>query len=210
MKLHGPLIAGSCSPPTMMDIICFPLQDSKVDLTKEVGTNYRQFGILLLEDQTGAHISALERELMKNAQDINYRVFQEWLHGKGRRPVSWETLISVLEDIGLNQLAKSIRDTVIWKGNWISSMVHHHKCDTHITVYSYKQEIHTCIFYHLRGVIMDFIILQRRPFIYKNHPLARRDPQILGLEGPMILCQQMNFCNMNRLPNYFRRGLIFA
>ena len=109
-----------------MDIMCFPLQDSKVDLTKEMGTNYRQFGILLLEDQTGAHISALERELMKNAQDINYRVFQEWLEGKGRRPVSWETLISVLEDIGLNQLAKSIRDTV-WKGNWISPMVHHHR-----------------------------------------------------------------------------------
>ena len=110
VKLYGPLIAGSYSPPTMMDIICFPLQDSKVDLTKEVGTNYRQFGILLLEDKTGAHISALEKELVKNAQDINYRVFQEWLHGKGRRPVSWEILISVLEDIGLNQLAKSIRD----------------------------------------------------------------------------------------------------
>ena len=119
MKLHGALIAGSCSPPTMMNIICFPLQDSKVNLTKEVGTKYLEFGILLLEDQTGAHISSLEKELMKNAQDINYRVFQEWLQGKGRQPVSWETLVSVLEDIGLNQLAESIRDTAIWKGNWI-------------------------------------------------------------------------------------------
>ena len=93
----------------MMDIICFPLQDSKVDLTKEVGTKYLHFGILLLEDQTGARISAIERELMKNAQDINYRVFQEWLHGNGRQPVSWVTLISVLEDIGLNVLAHLIR-----------------------------------------------------------------------------------------------------
>ena len=90
----------------MMDIICFPLQDSKVNLTKEVGTNYRQFGILLLEDQTGAHISALVRELMKNTQDMS-------VSRKGRHPVSWETLISVLEDIGLNQLAKSIRDVII-------------------------------------------------------------------------------------------------
>ena len=95
--------------PTMMDIICFPLQDSKVDLTNEVGIKYRQFGIHLLEDQTGARISAMERELAKNAQDINYRVFQEWLQGNGRKPVSWVTLISVLEDIGLSQLAKSIR-----------------------------------------------------------------------------------------------------
>ena len=103
----------------MTDIICCPLQDSKVNLTKEVGTKYLEFGTLLLEDQTGARISALERELMKKAQDINYRVFHEWLLGEGRQPVSWETLVSVLEDIGLNQLAESIRDTVIWKGNWI-------------------------------------------------------------------------------------------
>ena len=93
----------------MMDIICFPLQDSKVNLTKEVGTNYRQFEILLLEDQTGAHISALVRELMKNTQDIKLLSVSR----KGRHPVSWETLISVLEDIGLNQLAKSIRDVII-------------------------------------------------------------------------------------------------
>ena len=97
----------------MINIVNFPLQDSKVNLTKEVGKKYPEFGILLLEDPTGAHISALEKELMKNAEDINYRVFQEWLQGKGRQPVSWETLVSVLEDIGLNQLAKSIRDTVI-------------------------------------------------------------------------------------------------
>ena len=73
--------------PTMMDVISFPLQDSKVDLTEEVGTKYLKFGILLLEDQTGARISAMERKLAKNAQDINYRVFQEWLQGNGRKPV---------------------------------------------------------------------------------------------------------------------------
>ena len=95
--------------PTMMDVISFPLQDSKVDLTEEIGTKYLKFGTLLLEDQTGARISAMERELAKNAQDINYRVFQEWLQGNGRKPVSWVTLISVLKDIGLSQLAKSIR-----------------------------------------------------------------------------------------------------
>ena len=205
-----------------MDIICFPLQDSKVDLTKEVGTKYLQFGILLLEDQTGARISALERELMKNAQNINYRVFYEWLQGEGRRPVSWETLVSVLEDIGLNQLAKSIRDTVIWKGNWISSMVHHHSvtpaslCDTHLSVTPASLCIHTSKKFTLaclEGVIMDYLILWQMGgdhSFYKNHPLAMRDPQISVLEGPLILCQQMNFCNLNRLPNYFCRGLIFA
>ena len=93
----------------MMDILCFPLQDSNVNLTTEIGAKYLEFGTLLLEDQTGAQISAFEVELCKNAQSINYRVFREWLHGRGKQPVSWKTLISVLENIGLNELAKSIR-----------------------------------------------------------------------------------------------------
>ena len=94
----------------MMDILCFPLQDSKVNLAREIGTKYFEFGTLLLEDETGAHISALELQLQTNAQSINRHIFQEWFSGGGRQPVSWETLISVLEDIGLDQLAESIRD----------------------------------------------------------------------------------------------------
>ena len=96
----------------MMDIIYFPLQDSKVNLAKEIGTKYGQFGILLLEDHTGERIRAMEKELRSNAQDINYRVFQEWLCGNGKQPVSWVTLISVLEDIALSELANIIRGIV--------------------------------------------------------------------------------------------------
>ena len=72
--------------------------------------NYFEFGTLLLEDTTGARISALEEELRHNAQNINRRIFQEWLSGGGRKPVSWETLIAVLEDIEMSELAKSIAD----------------------------------------------------------------------------------------------------
>ena len=92
----------------MMEIICFPLKDSKVNLAREIGIKYFEFGTFLLEDTTGARMSSLEKELGKNAQDINRQVFREWLSGEGREPVSWQTLMSVLEDIGLSELAKSI------------------------------------------------------------------------------------------------------
>ena len=97
-------------PPKMMDIICFPLKDSKVNLAQEIGIKYFEFGTFLLEDDTGVRITALEKELCRNAQDINRRIFQEWLSGGGRKPVSWGTLIAVLKDIGLSELAQSIAD----------------------------------------------------------------------------------------------------
>ena len=102
--------ASASSTPTMMEIIHFPLKDSKVNLAQEIGTKYFEFGTFLLEDATGTRISALEEELRHNAQNINRQIFREWLSGGGKKPVSWETLIAVLEDIGLSELAKSIAE----------------------------------------------------------------------------------------------------
>ena len=102
--------ASASSTPTMMEIICFPLKDSKVDLAEEIGTKYFKLGTFLLEDATGARISALQKELRYNAQDINCEIFRKWLSGDGKKPVSWKTLIAVLEDIGLSELAKSIAE----------------------------------------------------------------------------------------------------
>ena len=96
-------------PPTFMDILSFPLLDgTKVNLPREIGTKYFEFGVHLLEDKTGARITALEKELCKNSEDINRRIFSEWLSGGGKQPLSWSTLITVLEDIGLNKLAKMV------------------------------------------------------------------------------------------------------
>ena len=82
------------------------LNGKKVNLPREIGAKYFKFGIHLLEDRTGARIGALEKELGKNSEDINCRIFREWLSEGG----SWSILVSVLEDIGLKKLAKSIRD----------------------------------------------------------------------------------------------------
>ena len=94
----------------MVELTCFPLADSKVNLAVEIGTNYNTFGVQLLQDRAGTQVSALEKEMGKNAQNINHQIFMLWLQGKGRQPVTWNTFVAVLQDAGLEQLAKDIAD----------------------------------------------------------------------------------------------------
>jgi hypothetical protein len=82
-----------------------------VNVAREVGAEYTRFGILLLKDDSGKQISAIENELKCNAEKINLRVLQLWIQGSGR-PVTWATLVDVLEDIELKKLASDIKAAV--------------------------------------------------------------------------------------------------
>ena len=66
------------------------------------------FGTLLLEDSNGARIRAMERKHVKDAEQINMEVFQEWVEGSGKQPVTWNTLVDVLCDTELTSLAIEI------------------------------------------------------------------------------------------------------
>ena len=79
-----------------------------VNLAQKIGTSYEDFGILLLEDNNGDRTDAIVRELHERAEDINKRIFRLWVKGKGLQPVSWATLVGVLQDMGLNTLARDI------------------------------------------------------------------------------------------------------
>ena len=94
--------------PTLREFISFPMASGRVNLARRIGTEYTNFGILLLEDDNGDHTDAIVRELQNRAEDINTKVFCLWVKGEGLKPVSWATLISVLQDIGLSSLAKDI------------------------------------------------------------------------------------------------------
>ena len=79
-----------------------------MNLAEKLGVNYYEFGILLLEDDDGDQIAAIEQELRGKTSNINREVFRLWLKGKGRQPVTWATLVAVLQDIGLAKLARDI------------------------------------------------------------------------------------------------------
>ena len=103
------ILAALCKSPTMMDL----LWCGERNLAEEIGSKYFGCGVFLLEDKTGARMRAIERELNRNACDINYRIFEEWLSGSGKKPVTWGTLITVLQEIKMTQLAETIASNIM-------------------------------------------------------------------------------------------------
>ena len=99
--------------PTLRELISFPMAGCKVNVVDKIGANYGEFGVLLLEDDDGSKISAIEMEKRGNVSGIIRHIFKLWRKGKGRQPVTWATLIVVLQDIGLNALALDIEDNLL-------------------------------------------------------------------------------------------------
>ena len=101
------IIAGDYVP-TLREFISFPMANGKVNLAQRI-SRYDEFGILLLEDDNGDRTDAIARELHERADEINKRIFRLWVKGEGLQPVSWATLVSVLQDVGLNALSRDIQ-----------------------------------------------------------------------------------------------------
>ena len=75
------------------------LFSDKHNVVVQIGAKYSKFGIHLLDDKTGAIVEALEMEYSKNAERINMAILQRWLQGKGVKPVTWSTLVTVIKKI---------------------------------------------------------------------------------------------------------------
>ena len=72
-------------------------------------SHFQNFGIIILKDDDGDRIDAMMREHRDRVEDINKSVFRSWVKGEGLKPVSWATLVDVLQEIGLNTLARDIK-----------------------------------------------------------------------------------------------------
>ena len=94
--------------PTLMELIRFRGRERRINIPQQMGTNFMKFGILLLEDKNGARIQSIIHECRGNPEEISMKVLQEWIAGRGKLPVSWDTLIKVLRDIDLGTLADDI------------------------------------------------------------------------------------------------------
>ena len=92
-----------------MDMITFPGSGGKIDISERIGTNYKRFGILLLNDPNGVKVNAIEKKHHEEANEINLEILQKWAEGNGKQPVTWRTLVDVLCKIGLTILADEIK-----------------------------------------------------------------------------------------------------
>ena len=80
-----------------------------VSVPVEVATKYVQFGAILLDDQRGSKVKIMAHKNHCDAEQINIEIFQEWLSGRGKTPVTWTTLVEALHDIELSKLAGDIK-----------------------------------------------------------------------------------------------------
>ena len=46
------------------------------------------------------------------ARKIKREIMRRWVNGKGKKPVSWRTLVEVLESVKLNELVKDIHSAL--------------------------------------------------------------------------------------------------
>ena len=95
--------------PTLPELMRFSCTDRRViNIPMEIGTEYVQFGIFLLDDLNGARVKSMAHHHLNKAKQINTEILQEWLTGRGKKPVTWTTLVEVLHDIELSALAGEI------------------------------------------------------------------------------------------------------
>ena len=91
-----------------MECIAFQGMERTINIPREIGSNYSQFGIFLLNDPNGTKVSNIEDKHRGDAVQINTEILREWATGRGKNPVSWETLTEVLHNIGLGTLVSEI------------------------------------------------------------------------------------------------------
>ena len=95
----------------MMELMLFPHgeESKEVNFIEEISTNH-MFGILLLNDKTGAKMRAIKSQFCgAGCTAINQHILSLWLEGGGKQPVNWATLAEVLEKCRLNRLSTLIR-----------------------------------------------------------------------------------------------------
>ena len=82
----------------------------ELDIPLKVGANFFQFGILLLNDEDGAVVEALEDECNGKRERIVCKILTKWVRGRGRA-LSWKTLSDTLRKCSLSSLADDIDST---------------------------------------------------------------------------------------------------
>ena len=84
-----------------------------MNVTRDIGTEYKSFGTLLLDDDNGSVTDALENKYQRDAPRINYEILKLWLQGTGKKPITWAKLVRVLQQVELNVLASKIEASLL-------------------------------------------------------------------------------------------------
>ena len=112
------LVEPASQTPTLHCTLSFwcSARQRAINIPLEIGVSYRQFGILLLEDDRGNLVDTIiHDERCNGVLNINLTILQKWLQGTGKPP-TWSSLIEVLRDIELSVLANDIEKELHLRG----------------------------------------------------------------------------------------------
>ena len=111
--------------PTMPQLQLLELsanQDGEdLRIVQDIGTHYLNFGTRLLNDEQGSQVKSLEHQFQRDCNAINWNILQAWISGKGRKPISWKTLVTVLREIQLEVLAQKIETSLAHHSGFTAS-----------------------------------------------------------------------------------------
>ena len=93
--------------PTLPELLRLSVGDRKINVIEEIGAEYYELGILLLQDKTGAKIEEI-MDGNRRGRDITRNILSRWIKGEGKQPVTWATLVTELSECGLTELADNI------------------------------------------------------------------------------------------------------
>ena len=82
----------------------------RLKISEKAGVNYRKFGTLLLDDDTGSLVDISEKSCHYQPDDIVTSILRKWLQ-EGPTPVTWDNLTKVLRNCGLQRVADYVRDS---------------------------------------------------------------------------------------------------
>ena len=94
-----------------MECIRFRGRERRINIPQEIGIKYHDFGLFLLEDENRQRVKAIAQEYTNRAEEINKEIFEQWITGTDKHPITWKTLTEVLHDLELGTLAKEIEAT---------------------------------------------------------------------------------------------------
>ena len=92
----------------MSELIKFRGLTAKINIPQDIDGKCYEFGKKILEDTTGEEMEFITSNYGYTPEQINRVILELWLGGKGKQPATWGTLIEVLKNVDLTDLAKEI------------------------------------------------------------------------------------------------------
>lgn len=110
-------IAISIFPPTvdkpkMPELIALKVKSKYINIAQQIGANWREVGISLLDDEHGTVVEAIAKQFNNNAKDISTEILQRWVQGQGIDDTTWRGLLRVLK-VHCRTLANSIEEALM-------------------------------------------------------------------------------------------------